>query len=66
MRNATEIARVDCPYCNERIDVVVDYSAGSQEYIEDCAVCCRPMVLSVRLGERGGFDVSPRREDETH
>ncbi|MGY3266769.1 ribosomal protein S27E [Lysobacter sp. HA35] len=29
---------VECPYCGEPIDLVVDSSGGSQRYIEDCQV----------------------------
>lgn len=37
---------VNCPFCGERIDIVVDLSAGAQEYTEDCQVCCQPMLVS--------------------
>jgi len=31
------------------VETVVDESAGSkQQYVEDCQVCCRPNVLTVR------------------
>ena len=37
-----------CPYCGERIEIVIDLSMGAeQSYIEDCFVCCRPMVLTI-------------------
>ena len=36
-----------CPFCGEPISLVVDTSAGSQSYIEDCQVCCRPMEVQV-------------------
>ena len=35
-----------CPFCGEPITLVVDASAGSQSYIEDCQVCCRPMMVT--------------------
>ena len=38
-----ELARVDCPYCGESFDTTVDLSSGDQHYVEDCAVCCRPI-----------------------
>ncbi len=38
-----------CPYCNERLDIVVDASVEQQEYIEDCQVCCRPITFRVRV-----------------
>lgn len=54
-----------CPYCGERIDVVVDESAGDQDYIEDCQVCCRPIAISVSVdGPDDEARVVARREDE--
>ena len=49
---------INCPYCGEQIDVLVDCSAGSQEYVEDCSVCCRPIVvrLTVEDGELVGLE----------
>ncbi len=41
--------RAHCPFCGEPISVVVDSSAGSQTYIEDCEVCCRPMQVIVEV-----------------
>ncbi|MCU7810613.1 MAG: CPXCG motif-containing cysteine-rich protein [Candidatus Thiodiazotropha sp. (ex Notomyrtea botanica)] len=40
-------ARIDCPYCGEAIDILVDGSEPEQFYIEDCSVCCRPITLKV-------------------
>ena len=42
-----------CPFCAEPITLVVDFSAGSQTYIEDCQVCCRPMEISVSVEADG-------------
>jgi hypothetical protein len=55
---------VDCPYCGEPISVIVDHSLGEQEYVEDCQVCCRPMVVSVSIGADGSATVSARYENE--
>jgi len=38
---------IECPYCGEAIDLVIDDSADHQRYIEDCAVCCRPIEVEV-------------------
>jgi len=39
-----------CVYCFQVIETVVDVSgAPSQEYIEDCQVCCRPNLLRVTV-----------------
>lgn len=42
-----------CPNCWQRISMVLDLSAGSQEYIEDCEVCCRPIRVSYEPGTDG-------------
>ncbi len=43
--------RIQCPFCGETISVIVDTSAGSQSYIEDCQVCCEPMQISIAVDE---------------
>ncbi len=37
---------VQCPHCWETINVTVDLSIPEQSYIEDCPVCCKPMMVS--------------------
>ncbi|MGA9342935.1 MAG: CPXCG motif-containing cysteine-rich protein [Rhodanobacteraceae bacterium] len=49
---------VICPYCGESFETRVDTSAGSQRYIEDCAVCCRPIELALHVHTDGAFDIS--------
>lgn len=61
--NALETQDLFCPYCGEPIEVLVDCTQGDQEYIEDCPVCCRPMVLAVHMGQAGP-EVRARREDD--
>jgi len=36
---------VSCPWCGECFETAVDASAGAQQYVEDCQVCCRPIVM---------------------
>ena len=36
----------DCPYCGEPLTLEVDeYGGRRQSYVEDCAVCCRPIEV---------------------
>ena len=43
-----------CESCGEEIVVPIDSSQGhSQEYVEDCPVCCCPNVISVEIEEDG-------------
>jgi hypothetical protein len=42
-----------CPYCGESLEILIDDSAGNQEYIEDCQVCCSPIEISIQLDSAG-------------
>ena len=55
---------VDCPYCGEEIELLIDASAGDQDYIEDCQVCCKPINVSIRFDSEGDASVSVRSDDE--
>jgi transcription elongation factor Elf1 len=43
--------RISCPFCGQQITIVIDTSAGSQSYVEDCQVCCQPMQISVEADD---------------
>ena len=56
---------IQCPYCGENFELLVDGSVPHQQYIEDCEVCCRPIVLSVSVaGVEGHIEVVANREDD--
>ena len=55
---------ISCPYCGESISVLVDDSVPEQSYVEDCQVCCRPIVLDVSVGLDGDVAVLGRSENE--
>ena len=59
----TDEVEVGCPYCGERIRVVVDLSVAEQEYVEDCSVCCRPIVFRATMSG-GSVELFARTEDE--
>lgn len=47
-----------CNACGEEIVVPVDLSQGaSQEYVEDCPVCCRPNVIHIEVDEVGNAEI---------
>lgn len=58
-------AEIQCPYCGETIEVLIDDSGGDQRYIEDCQVCCRPIAIAVTLDADGAVQVAARAENET-
>ncbi|MFO7844952.1 MAG: CPXCG motif-containing cysteine-rich protein [Balneolaceae bacterium] len=48
----TKSCEYTCAYCGEVNSTFVDPSQGStQQYIEDCQVCCRPNELTVSYDE---------------
>lgn len=58
-----ELAAATCPYCGEPIELTVDTSAGSAQYVEDCPVCCHPMQVRVAV-DADGFTLDVRTGDE--
>lgn len=39
---------INCPQCGEPFTIEVETTQPRLEMIEDCAVCCRPMILVIR------------------
>src|ERR1700733_2322069 len=61
---AAQFASVQCPYCGEAFDTLVDLSAGSASYVEDCQVCCQPIELAIEVAMNGNLtSVGARRCD---
>jgi hypothetical protein len=61
--NTLEPVTIQCPYCWEAIEILVDCSVDEQEYTEDCQVCCRPIIISVLI-DGGVPSVQARSEDD--
>ena len=59
-----ETARVQCPYCGEMIDALIDCSIPTQSYVEDCQVCCCPITFEVSVDQDGLPSVGVYRENE--
>jgi len=56
--SAEEEARATCPSCGEELSLSVDPHAGAeQELVEDCRVCCRPILFRVRVGRDGSLEI---------
>jgi hypothetical protein len=62
--SALDSAMVQCPYCWETLEISVDPSVSEQEYVEDCHVCCQPIVVHVVLDENLTPTVDVRAENE--
>ncbi len=63
MRELTE-TKQQCPYCGEIIDLLIDDSEPEQNYIEDCSVCCQPIVVDVSVDIEGDLLVCLYSENE--
>ena len=62
--NTLEEFSLQCPNCGETVEIFVDSSVDQQVYVEDCPVCCRPMLLAVSYDELSGITVVANREDD--
>ena len=41
---------IQCPYCWESFEIMVDPSEGDdQSFVYDCEVCCRPIDVTIRI-----------------
>jgi hypothetical protein len=54
-----QLETITCPYCWESIEIALDLSVDDQQHVEDCSVCCRPIVIRYRAenGELASLDV---------
>lgn len=56
---------VECPYCGENFETTIDTSAGDQDYVEDCYVCCQPINFCVTVDYDGNLrNVETRSDNE--
>jgi len=61
--NLLEDIEIVCPYCGEAQTTRIERGA-TQDAIEDCQVCCRPMSYVVQIDGAGQVSVTTRRDDE--
>ena len=58
-------SEVRCPYCGELNEIGLDPGSGaSQQYVEDCQVCCRPWTVFVTYRPDGTARVHVEAADE--
>jgi len=36
---------IQCPFCGQSFDLVIDTSIAHQRFVTDCEVCCRPLEV---------------------
>lgn len=62
--NGQEEATIQCPYCGETLQVMIDCSISHQQYIEDCQICCRPIHFDVSISDDGDVSVIVKDENQ--
>lgn len=53
-----------CPYCWQPISMLLDLSVDAQTYVEDCEVCCRPILVHYAVEDEEIAVFEARREEE--
>lgn len=56
--------QIQCPCCWESFELLIDCSVPQQSYVEDCEVCCRPILFHVRVGADGSIAVEATSEND--
>ena len=51
----TRFETIECPFCGEPFEALLDLSSGSAVYIEDCQICCRPIQFQLEVDDLGRF-----------
>ena len=41
-----EFVDIQCPFCGQMFEVVIDTSLPRQRFTTDCEVCCRPLEVT--------------------
>lgn len=64
MRRELEDRSIDCPYCGESVEILLDPSFSEQEYVEDCEVCCRPINIQFSMDLSGEVSLRATTDSE--
>jgi hypothetical protein len=63
---STDFITLHCPYCGESFETAIDASAGDdQQYVEDCAICCKPINVRVAMAAGGEVMIRTLRDDDS-
>jgi len=55
---------IQCPYCWEQIELSIDSSFEEQQYVEDCQVCCNPIIITVNAVPGSPPQIEARQEND--
>lgn len=60
---ALQTVLLQCPHCWEHIDILVDCTEAAQTIVEDCAVCCGPIVIDIWIDDDEELRAEARMEN---
>jgi len=60
----TQEHHFNCPYCGAGISMILDLSIETQNYVEDCEVCCKPIEIQYRVSQDTLSEFMARSLDE--
>ena len=43
-----EFADIQCPFCGQTFEIVIDTSLARQRFTTDCEICCRPIEVEAK------------------
>jgi hypothetical protein len=60
-----ESESVQCPFCGQAFELVIDTSLPTQRFTTDCEVCCRPIEIACDFdGDGRPLGFAAHRHDE--
>lgn len=62
--NPEQETQIICPYCSSPLTLLLDISAGDQTLVEDCEVCCQPIVLQLHIDNGNLLSCEASREND--
>lgn len=63
--HAIEDVVITCPYCGEANAVQCECTFPAQNYVEDCQICCQPIVMDITVdSENDTLNIRTRREND--
>ena len=54
-----ESKTIQCPFCGQSFELVIDTTVASQRFVTDCEICCHPfeVVAECQPGEILSLDI---------
>ncbi len=56
-----ETVTIQCPFCGQEFELMIDATISSQRFVADCEICCRPLQVTAECegGDLVSLNVDP-------